>query len=228
MVGKCLKPFKPQACCFSFIISNIDFTVAFFIACPCENGGTCLGSSCACVPGFTGFHCQTLTNCPLYIYHVYNTTGQVVNPCINGACPRDGVRVLCSCNAGYTGSTCNDIVDNCASNPCSNGGACTNGINSFTCTCAPGYTGRTCTQVIDNCLSNPCVNGYCTNAVAAFTCACNVGYTGLTCSQVINHCSPTSCLNGGQCVNNLISYQCNCSSGFGGINCSQGNRHHRL
>ncbi|XP_060586454.1 uncharacterized protein LOC132742145 [Ruditapes philippinarum] len=35
-------------------------------------------------------------------------------------------------------------VDDCADNPCLNGGVCTDGINSFTCTCAPGFDGNTC------------------------------------------------------------------------------------
>jgi len=35
-------------------------------------------------------------------------------------------------------------IDECASNPCLNGGTCTDGINSFTCNCVPGYAGANC------------------------------------------------------------------------------------
>ena len=35
-------------------------------------------------------------------------------------------------------------IDDCAVNPCLNGGACTDGVNSFTCACAAGYTDNTC------------------------------------------------------------------------------------
>ena len=35
-------------------------------------------------------------------------------------------------------------IDYCLSNPCMNGGTCTDGLNSFTCTCALGYGGLDC------------------------------------------------------------------------------------
>ena len=37
-------------------------------------------------------------------------------------------------------------TDECASNPCANGGTCENGVNPFTCTCAAGFMGGTCEQ----------------------------------------------------------------------------------
>ena len=42
----------------------------------------------------------------------------------------------------FSGSTCATNVNECASGPCQNGGACTDGINSYTCACAAGYNGR--------------------------------------------------------------------------------------
>ena len=35
-------------------------------------------------------------------------------------------------------------VDDCADDPCQNGGNCTDGVNDYNCTCAAGYTGRNC------------------------------------------------------------------------------------
>lgn len=35
-------------------------------------------------------------------------------------------------------------VDECASDPCENGGTCVDGMNSYTCMCPDGYTGPTC------------------------------------------------------------------------------------
>lgn len=35
-------------------------------------------------------------------------------------------------------------IDDCASNPCENGGTCVDGIQSWRCVCVPGYIGQTC------------------------------------------------------------------------------------
>ena len=35
-------------------------------------------------------------------------------------------------------------IDECNPNPCLNGGACTDEVNSYTCVCADGYEGNTC------------------------------------------------------------------------------------
>ena len=35
-------------------------------------------------------------------------------------------------------------VNECKSNPCENGGTCTNAVNGYTCKCVPGYTDKTC------------------------------------------------------------------------------------
>ena len=35
-------------------------------------------------------------------------------------------------------------ADDCESNPCLNGGNCTDGLNDYTCSCLPGYTTRNC------------------------------------------------------------------------------------
>ena len=34
--------------------------------------------------------------------------------------------------------------NDCADNPCQNGGICKDGINDFTCNCNPGWKGRKC------------------------------------------------------------------------------------
>ena len=35
-------------------------------------------------------------------------------------------------------------IDECASDPCQNGGTCTDGINGYLCTCPAGFEGVIC------------------------------------------------------------------------------------
>jgi hypothetical protein len=35
-------------------------------------------------------------------------------------------------------------IDECSSNPCLNGGTCTDQVNGYSCTCVAGYTGNRC------------------------------------------------------------------------------------
>ena len=35
-------------------------------------------------------------------------------------------------------------IDECSSDPCMNGGTCTDDFNSYSCACVAGYTGETC------------------------------------------------------------------------------------
>ena len=43
----------------------------------------------------------------------------------------------------YAYDNVSDIND-CAGNPCLNGGSCNDGVNSYSCDCAYGYTGDNC------------------------------------------------------------------------------------
>ena len=35
-------------------------------------------------------------------------------------------------------------IDECAPDPCHNGGTCEDGVNEYTCQCSAGYTGTNC------------------------------------------------------------------------------------
>ena len=35
-------------------------------------------------------------------------------------------------------------IDECATNPCQNGGVCLDDVNGYNCTCEAGYTGLDC------------------------------------------------------------------------------------
>lgn len=48
----------------------------------------------------------------------------------------------CECPRGYYDARCLSDVDECASNPCKNGGTCEDGVNQFICRCLPGFGGE--------------------------------------------------------------------------------------
>ena len=35
-------------------------------------------------------------------------------------------------------------IDDCADQPCQNGGNCTDAVNDYTCNCVAGYSGKNC------------------------------------------------------------------------------------
>eukprot|EP01051_Picozoa_sp_SAG22_P018986 SAG22_NODE_3364_length_1757_cov_2.051870_2_plen_171_part_01 len=48
------------------------------------------------------------------------------------------------CAAGFDGAQCEHDVDECGSAPCQNGGACSDGVASYSCGCAAGFCGDSC------------------------------------------------------------------------------------
>ena len=87
------------------------------------------------------------------------------NPCLNGAtCRTSGTNYVCTCPAGYSGTTCNICnikyfinfifqnkyifilkIDNaCFNNPCFNGATCQTTGSSYICICAKFYSGTNC------------------------------------------------------------------------------------
>ena len=65
----------------------------------------------------------------------------------------------CRCEPDHTGTNCETKIDDCAGEPCENGGTCTDGVNMFTCSCVPGITGRRCEITIDRCTGIICTTG---------------------------------------------------------------------
>ncbi|XP_020615948.1 fibropellin-3-like [Orbicella faveolata] len=114
----------------------------------------------------------------------------IVSPCMSGPCQNGGSCLsiyeknsyLCLCVKGFTGSTCQTDIDDCASHPCKNNGICTDRVNGFNCSCAPGFDGTQCETNVDDCASHPCKNnGTCADRVNGFNCSCAPGFNGTQC-----------------------------------------------
>lgn len=114
----------------------------------CHNGATCvtgIGEDpfiCICAEGFTGDTCNTTEN----------------GPCIPNPCKNDGVcevvtnsrrgdvfnEYLCKCQPGFEGPHCQINVNDCAEEPCKNGGLCRDLDGDYTCLCQSPYVGKQC------------------------------------------------------------------------------------
>ncbi|XP_071956964.1 putative ferric-chelate reductase 1 [Antedon mediterranea] len=126
-------------------------------------------------------------------YSVYwvDTTSENVTDylCVNVMCLNEAVCIGGACNCdgtGYTGSTCQTQINECASNPCLNEGVCVDETNRFTCVCPSGYSGDRCESQSNTnvCASMPCLNGgICINETNEFTCVCPSGYSGNRCES---------------------------------------------
>jgi len=145
-----------------------------------------LNKSCTCPPLFTG------SRCDIRISYCSSS------PCLNGGtCLDTQFGFVCTCPIGYEGILCTNLINvsfkkcflglsknfnsnfqskNCVSNPCSNGGTCMNGLNTFTCQCPSSYTGPTCQVYINYCASSPCQNNStCINQIGSYSCLCQTG-----------------------------------------------------
>ncbi|XP_061101560.1 aggrecan core protein-like [Conger conger] len=73
------------------------------------------------------------------------------NPCGAGSCTvLDGIG-LCHCPPGVSGVECEQEVDVCNSNPCTNGATCIDGTDSYKCLCLPSYGGYRCEIDVQSC-----------------------------------------------------------------------------
>jgi hypothetical protein len=143
------------------------------------------------------------------------------SPCQNGGtCANETSGYTCHCPTGYTGASCETVIDSCASSPCQNGASCTSQASGYTCACPAGFGGTNCETNLDDCASTPCQNGaVCEDGVASVTCHCRPGFAGAYCETLIDNCASQPCLNGATCTNGVNGYACTCEPGFSGTNC---------
>ncbi|CAB4014837.1 fibrillin-2-like isoform X48 [Paramuricea clavata] len=107
----------------------------------------------------------------------------------------------------------------CGSNPCMNGGNCSDNGTSFSCSCPVGYTAQLCDDINECSQANIChAQATCNNTQGSYVCTCNTGYTGngTICSD-IDECSQANmCHADATCTNTPGSYLCTCNTGYTG------------
>uniref|UniRef100_A0A8B9LFM0 Neurogenic locus notch homolog protein 1 n=1 Tax=Astyanax mexicanus TaxID=7994 RepID=A0A8B9LFM0_ASTMX len=182
----------------------------------CYHGATChdrvASFYCECPHGRTGLLCHLDDAC-------------ISNPCQKGSnCDTNPVngKAICTCPPGYTGSACNQDIDECSlgANPCEHGGRCLNTKGSFQCKCLKGYEGPRCEMDVNECKSNPCQNdATCLDQIGGFHCICMPGYEGEFCQINTDDCASQPCLNNGKCIDKINSFYCECPKGFSGSLC---------
>ena len=91
--------------------------------------------NCTCAAGFEGKSCQI-----------------DIDDCASPTNQFD-----CECDIGYSpvGDVCKEDNE-CDSDPCQNGGTCTDLIDDFNCSCVTGFVGNTCEM---DCVQNSGANG---------------------------------------------------------------------
>ena len=153
----------------------------------CKNGGLCIITergdvTCDCNhTSFTGPTCE-----------------EEIDPCRDDICQNGGTCVSlggdameCECTDGFTGSQCEDVIDNC---PCLNGGYCERLEGVQICFCPEEFVGPLC-EYPNPCLPNPCNNGGTCTVQRGYThtCTCDQGWTGSACETCYdtgdNECS---------------------------------------
>ncbi|XP_015114081.1 protein eyes shut [Diachasma alloeum] len=128
----------------------------------------------------------------------------------------------CYCIDGYTGINCEINWDDCWSDPCMNGGTCTDAVAAYNCTCPEGFIGTNCEQKYSECMNQPCLNNGTCIDYNGFTCQCQDGYSGDYCEIDISVCNSTICRNSGECVDGPgYSFICKCREGWTGEFCEE-------
>ncbi|XP_010789142.1 slit homolog 2 protein-like [Notothenia coriiceps] len=112
--------------------------------------------------------------------------------CVQGDCHPTGHRgFTCTCHPGWTGTVCDEQVNNpCDGNKCIHGTCLPINSYSYSCRCQPGFAGVLCDEQ-DQDTANPCSMSHCKHGKCRVSglgkayCECNSGYTGEACDREV-------------------------------------------
>ena len=127
----------------------------------------------------------------------------------------------CTCDTGYTGTLCQEVVLHCPNNNCSNG-ECIEEVAGYSCKCEDGFSGYFCSVNESSCVDHSCENGTCVDYYPKYSCECYAGFEGELCDTKIDWCENVTCLSG-TCREDNITAFCECNLGYYGDLCQYRN-----
>ncbi|XP_017144221.1 protein serrate isoform X2 [Drosophila miranda] len=139
----------------------------------------------------------------------------------------------CGCAAGWTGSTCEINIDECAGGPCEHGGTCVDLIGGFRCECPPEWRGDVCQVDVNECevphaAQAVSANTLLTTTMASAAIGSNLSSSAallaaLTSAVAASNAASTigPCINARECINEPGSFSCQCLEGWGGATCAE-------
>lgn len=231
------QPFwKGEACSYEQLECDYDFKNyhdgVLIHGQPCSGHGLCTLNraaeegqhewTCVCDNGYFGKRCEILLDTEnICIYY-----GVL---CLHGSCTNctDADNCACECDPGWTGSACNQEINECDPDPCQNGAPCMDQLADFYCDCSkiPGqYGGKFC-QAQVTCAQLPCGHdeqNFCTDqsktTLSSIQCLCSQSWLGDRCEKYSEQCADDTCFNGGECMQGITAF-CKCPTGWSGDRC---------
>ncbi|XP_052238542.1 neurogenic locus notch homolog protein 1-like [Dreissena polymorpha] len=188
--------------------------------CPQECTNTVGSFKCSCL---SGFQLVDSVSCEPCVVPYWGRNCEQMCNCVGRGAAQCNPTRGCECLSGWTGSTCDDDIDECLGNLgiCADvRKTCHNTIGSFNCECIPGYRENSdgfCRD-IDECL-DPVLNvcpKTCRNTDGSYTCGCESGYTRLNSTHCrdIDECEVGVAECEQMCENHPGFYNCYCYFGY--------------